>query len=82
MSTAPLSNGITTVMLSHVADGALSRLLQSTSTPTVFIEDAAVMFGELAVITRPGAPERRGETTELRGRVRQRWSCGRRAASR
>ena len=31
----------------------------------VFIEDAAVMFGELAVITRPGAPERRGETTGL-----------------
>jgi len=31
----------------------------------VFIEDAAVMFGELAVITRPGAPKRRGETTGL-----------------
>ena len=31
----------------------------------VFLEDAAVMFGELAVITRPGAPERRGETTGL-----------------
>ena len=31
----------------------------------VFIEDAAVMFGELAVITRPGAPERRGETIGL-----------------
>lgn len=31
----------------------------------VFIEDAVVMFGELAVIARPGAPERRGETTGL-----------------
>ena len=31
----------------------------------VFIEDAAVMFGKLAVITRPGAPERRGETPGL-----------------
>lgn len=31
----------------------------------VFIEDAVVMFGELAVVTRPGAPERRGETTGL-----------------
>ena len=31
----------------------------------VFIEDAAVMFGKLAVITRPGAPERWGETTGL-----------------
>ena len=31
----------------------------------VFIEDTAVMFGELAVITRPGAPKRRGETTGL-----------------
>lgn len=31
----------------------------------VFIEDAAVMFGKLAVVTRPGAPERRGETAGL-----------------
>jgi dimethylargininase len=28
----------------------------------VFIEDTAVVFQELAVITRPGAPSRRGET--------------------
>jgi dimethylargininase len=27
----------------------------------VFVEDAVVMFGDLAVITRPGAPERRAE---------------------
>jgi dimethylargininase len=31
----------------------------------VFVEDAVVMFGDLAVITRPGAPERRGETAGL-----------------
>lgn len=31
----------------------------------VFLEDAVVVFGDLAVITRPGAPERRGETTGL-----------------
>ena len=28
----------------------------------VFVEDAVVVFGDLAVVTRPGAPERRGET--------------------
>lgn len=27
----------------------------------VFVEDTAVLWGDLAVITRPGAPERRGE---------------------
>ncbi len=31
----------------------------------VFIEDAAVVFGDRVVITRPGAPERRGETSGL-----------------
>ena len=31
----------------------------------VFLEDAVVVFGDLAVITRPGAPERRGETEGL-----------------
>lgn len=31
----------------------------------VFLEDAVVMFGDLAVITRPGAPQRRGETEGL-----------------
>jgi dimethylargininase len=29
---------------------------------SVFIEDAAVVFDELAVVARPGAPSRRGET--------------------
>lgn len=29
---------------------------------SVFIEDTAVVFDEIAVITRPGAPSRRGET--------------------
>lgn len=28
---------------------------------SVFVEDTVVMFGDLAVLTRPGAPERRGE---------------------
>ncbi len=28
----------------------------------VFVEDAAVVVGDLGVVTRPGAPERRGET--------------------
>jgi dimethylargininase len=31
----------------------------------VFVEDIAVVFPELAVITRPGAPSRRGETASV-----------------
>ncbi len=31
----------------------------------VFVEDAAVVLGEVAVITRPGAPSRRGETASV-----------------
>ena len=33
----------------------------------VFVEDALVMFGDLGVVTRPGAPERRAETASLAG---------------
>jgi dimethylargininase len=32
---------------------------------SVFVEDAVVVFGDLAVITRPGAPSRRAETDGL-----------------
>jgi dimethylargininase len=32
---------------------------------SVFVEDAAVVLDELAVITRPGAPSRRGETASV-----------------
>lgn len=32
----------------------------------VFVEDAVVMFGDIAVVTRPGADSRRGETTTAR----------------
>src|SRR3954466_316059 len=32
---------------------------------SVFIEDAAVVFDECAIITRPGAPSRRGEVTSV-----------------
>jgi dimethylargininase len=31
----------------------------------VFVEDAVVVFGDVAVITRPGAPSRRGEVVEV-----------------
>lgn len=34
---------------------------------SVFVEDAAVVFGEVAVITRPGAVSRRGETASVAG---------------
>jgi dimethylargininase len=33
---------------------------------SVFVEDTAVIAGELAVIARPGADSRRGETTSIR----------------
>ena len=33
----------------------------------VFVEDAAIVFGELAVIARPGAASRRGETASVAG---------------
>src|SRR4051794_26799094 len=32
----------------------------------VFIEDAVVVYGDLAVLSRPGAPERRGEIATAR----------------
>jgi dimethylargininase len=34
---------------------------------SVFVEDAALVFGEVAVITRPGAVSRRGETPSVAG---------------
>jgi dimethylargininase len=36
----------------------------------VFVEDPVVVHGDLAVLTRPGAPERRGETAGLEEAVR------------
>ena len=42
---------------------SLHRLAAPAEMPdAVFIEDTAVVFDELALITRPGAPSRRGET--------------------
>ena len=44
---------------------------------SVFVEDAVVMFGDLAVLTSPGAETRRAETDAvgdtLRGARRSRW---------
>lgn len=34
---------------------------------SVFVEDVAVVLDELAVITRPGAPSRRGEAASIKG---------------
>jgi dimethylargininase len=36
------------------------------SPDAVFVEDAVVVFGDLAVVTRPGAEARRSETTDVR----------------
>src|SRR3954470_23928788 len=35
-----------------------------------FVEDTVVMLGDLAVLTRPGAPERRGEVAGAEAAVR------------
>lgn len=37
---------------------------------SVFVEDAAIVLEELAVITRPGAPSRRGETASVAAALR------------
>lgn len=39
----------------------------------VFVEDTAVVLGSTAVITRPGAPTRRGETTLVADRLARRF---------
>lgn len=36
----------------------------------VFVEDSAIVYGDLAVVTRPGAPERRGETAGTEAALR------------
>lgn len=43
---------------------------------SVFIEDAVVMFGELAVLTSPGAPSRRGEVAGAEQAVRELGGLG------
>lgn len=53
--TALLENGWSTVEVDPAPDHADS----------VFVEDTVVIFGDTAVITSPGAEERRGETTAV-----------------
>jgi dimethylargininase len=44
----------------------IDRLQADTTMPdAVFIEDAALVFDELAIVTRPGAASRRGETAAV-----------------
>ncbi len=48
------------------AGGLVQQLDTSAEMPdSVFVEDIAVVFPELAIITRPGAPSRRAETTAI-----------------
>jgi len=45
---------------------SLLRIAEEPELPdSVFVEDAAIVFDELAVITRPGAESRRGETRSV-----------------
>jgi dimethylargininase len=43
----------------------------ATMADSVFIEDTAVVLDELAIITRPGAPSRRGEIAAVREALRE-----------
>src|SRR5678816_4714624 len=44
----------------------VTRLVADEAIPdSVFVEDVAVVFEELAFITRPGAPSRRAETAAV-----------------
>src|SRR5581483_10673932 len=47
-------------------DCRIERLSEEPELPdSVFVEDAAVVLDEVAVITRPGAPSRRAETASV-----------------
>jgi dimethylargininase len=41
---------------------------------SVFVEDPALVFGEGAILLRPGAPSRRGESAEIAQALEQRFS--------
>ena len=43
----------------------LSLPAQLTQPDSVFVEDAAIVLDEIAIVTRPGAPSRRPETTSI-----------------
>jgi dimethylargininase len=50
----------------HEAGCAVVRLPSDDTLPdSVFVEDTALVFDELAIVTRPGASSRRGETTAV-----------------
>ena len=71
-STSPASSGKAYVdALAARPAGTSSRSSQRTSTPdAVFVEDPVVVHGDLAVIARSGAPERRGEAAGVERAVR------------
>ncbi len=55
----------------HGAGWAVEEVPPADDCPdAVFVEDALVVHGDLAVVTRPGAPERRGETAGVEEVVR------------
>lgn len=41
---------------------------------STFVEDAAILFGELAVLTRPGAPSRQRETASIKPAIERQFS--------
>src|SRR5690349_4098523 len=41
---------------------------------SIFVEDPALVFGEAAILLRPGAPSRREEARELAAALRARFS--------
>jgi len=53
-------------LLTELGCRVLRLPADDTMPDAVFIEDTAVVVGELAVVTRPGAPSRRGEPAAVR----------------
>src|ERR1700687_1943950 len=45
--------------------------IEADKADSVFVEDTAVVLPEIAIITRPGAPSRRGETASVAAALRR-----------
>ncbi|MFZ0735832.1 MAG: arginine deiminase family protein [Candidatus Acidiferrales bacterium] len=48
---------------------------------STFVEDVAILAHGSAILTRPGAPSRQGEVTEIRGTIREHFSVTREITS-
>ena len=61
----PSTSGMATSQHCSRPGGTSSRSHPLTLPDAVFVEDTVVVFRNVAVMTRPGAPSRRGEVEEV-----------------